>query len=641
MVLVRLDKVTKSFGGVEVLSGCTWQIDAGQRIGMVGENGAGKTTLFRLLTGEYTSEAGMVTLHRGIRIGMLSQQPELDLSVSAVEGILRSRPELSDLEARIERLAGLISEPESDPRGRTVDQLLEQHSRALDQYGQMGGHDFEARICRTLAGLGLPPDHHHIPTRHLSGGQKSRVALAKVLLDDVDLLLLDEPTNHLDITAIEWLQGFLRTFSGAFVVISHDRYFLDAVCTKITEIEDGGLKDYSGNYSTYAMTKENDLATQAKAFELQQKEIRRQEDWIRWRMQQGTEKAVRMAQSRARLLAKIERIERPTLRRRRAVLKFAQPRCRSADIVDITGLAKTYGERTLFSGLDLLINNGNRIGIVGPNGTGKSTLLKIVMGEVSPTAGRARLGPTVRVGYYAQDREDLDLDRTILEHVQFARPDLTIQDIRTFLARFLFFGDMPMLPVGVLSGGERSRVALALLILRQPDFLILDEPTNHLDIPSREVFEDALVDYTGTILVASHDRYFLDRTVETLLLMEPDGFEFFRGNYSALTAAREEERRLAEEAEAERKAAARRAQRPAARSSKPKANGSGNGSKRERLEQIEGRIIAAEARIEEVAQLLSDASTYEDGEAAKSLTQEYEALTSGLQELYEMYEEAG
>lgn len=431
MVLVQFDNVTKYFGGTEVLSGVTWQIDSGHRIGMVGDNGAGKSTLLRMATGQHVPDLGRVTVHAGARIAQVEQIPDLRGDRTALAVIASSRPEIAAIERDIETVSHYISEPEADPERRSVDRLLECHSQLLERYERLGGYEFDAKVGKVLAGLGLPPDHQDIPLSQLSGGQCRRVALAMALLADADLLLLDEPTNHLDIAAIEWLQEFLRTWPGAFVAVSHDRAFLDAVCSRIVEVEEGRVREWIGSYSEYAERKERELEAQARAYGQQQKEIRRQEEWIRWRMGQGTEKAVRMAKSRARLLGKLERIERPTLHRPRPVLRFAQPRSGSQDVVILEALGMSFGERALFSGVDLVLNRQNRLGVVGPNGTGKTTLLRILIGELIPTEGRVRRAASVKVGYYAQEREDLDPSLTVLEQVRAVRPELKPGELRT------------------------------------------------------------------------------------------------------------------------------------------------------------------------------------------------------------------
>ncbi|MBI3271704.1 MAG: ABC-F family ATP-binding cassette domain-containing protein [Planctomycetes bacterium] len=578
MPLVYLDRVTKAYLGNSVLEEVTLQVDAGHRIGIIGPNGAGKTTLFRIIAGEEEPDSGRVS-RAAVRIGFVRQQAGLDDAHTLLEAMMARFTNLLSLHERMmretERMHG---------EGPAVQKAIETYGRLQHEYEAQGGYTVESDVKKVLFGLGFDASDLDRPVSVLSGGQRNRASLARELLQDTNLLLLDEPTNHLDIQAIEWLEEYLRDFAGASLIVSHDRYFLDRVVTEIVELENHKGVFYPGNYSYYAVEKEERRVLAEEAFKRQQKEIARTEDFIRRNL---AGQKTNMAKSRRRALAKLDRVERPTGPGATVKLKFETDQASGRRVFAIEKAGKGFGDKALFRDVNFTLWKGDRVGIVGPNGCGKTTLLRVLLGGEPPDAGVLKPGHNVAFGYYDQLHAGLRRQVSVLEEIWKENPQRTSLEVRSYLARFLFRGDDVDRIIGTLSGGEQSRVVLAKLILGRSNCLVLDEPTNHLDIPSKEALEEALLDYDGTVLVVSHDRYFLDRVVTKILAFEGTRLVEYQGAYSDY---RDEVRRRAEAA----RAAAPRAAAAAAEA------GGAAGQSWEEAKKERNRVAKAKRRIGEI-----------------------------------------
>ncbi len=528
MPIVRLDHVSKSYGANLVLDDISWQVSADDRVGLIGNNGTGKTTLFKIMTGEITQFKGVVERAKRAVVGHLRQEPDFDSEMELREAIrLAAFKHLHDMEREMERLTKEMGDVDSDD---DPEELLERFERLRERHEAHGGYDYEHRIDSVLGGLGFSQADLELPVGVLSGGQKGRAALAHLLLMEPDLLLFDEPTNHLDLAGTEWLEGFLKSeYDGAVVIVSHDRYFLDKVVTKVAEIQNHKLEEYSGNYSKYVFLKDRKLLVQQRQYERQQEEIAHDVDFIaRYHAGQRS----REARGRQKKLDRMEIIEKPQLNTKKIKLEFTSEVRGGDEVLQIRNLSKRYGDKTLFKNLNLDIFRQDRIGVIGPNGVGKTTLIRIILGKEQPDTGMARLGYNLRIGYYDQEHAGLNLDNTALDEIWQLRPGDTQGEIRSYLGRFLFSGDDVFKQIRDLSGGEQSRIALAKLLLEKANFLILDEPTNHLDISSKEVLEDAMTEYPSTAFIVSHDRYFLDKIVNKIFFMERDKSFLWEGNYT-------------------------------------------------------------------------------------------------------------
>ncbi len=632
MPLLQTVGLGKYFGAHEVLKDINVQIARGDRIGLVGANGSGKSTLLRILAGLEEPSAGQLHRARGLRVGYLPQEVTLqsgDISlweqVAAAFASLRHQGEaLHQLE---EALATV-----TDDTARL--HLLARYGAAQAAFEGAGGYTWEQRVRRVLMGLGFCEDDYGRPLSQLSGGEQTRAHLARLLLDEPELLLLDEPTNHLDLTAVEWLEEHLLNWQGALVVVAHDRYFLDRVTTRIWELESGHLQGYRGNYSAYVNQRIERRLRQQRLFEQQQEYIARQQDFIR---RTFANQRSRSAQDRRKRLERLERVEQ--VRDERHIKLRLTSDLRSGDLVLAThNIVVGYRlDEPLFACPDLEIYRGDRIALLGPNGAGKTTFLRTILGEIKPLQGQVRIGASVRIGYLAQAQAGLDMSSNVLQEVLSVK-EMTLLEARTFLGRFLFSGDDVFKPIAALSGGERARVALARLVLQGANFLILDEPTNHLDIPSQEILQSVLVDFTGTILLVSHDRFFVDALASHIWALEDKELKVVPGNYATYLTMRQSGQAAEEESNKKRTSQAIRQDARRAEASREKRPW--NTYQRQRaLQEIQEAIQAVEARLAYLAQALEEASRAQAVERIATLGRDYQATEEKLASLFDRWAE--
>ncbi|HEX6123339.1 MAG TPA: ABC-F family ATP-binding cassette domain-containing protein, partial [Ktedonobacterales bacterium] len=596
MSIAVISELTKSYGAELIFQDVSFRIEARDRIGLVGPNGAGKTTLLNLLAGKLHAERGEIAYVQGTVIGYLPQVADFHPERPLFEEMQTVFARVQAWEAELAELAARLADPDALADGDAYTATLERYAELQERFEHASGYTIEPRVRQVLDGLGFTREQQAAPAGHLSGGQQTRAALGKLLLQEPDLLLLDEPTNHLDLAALEWLEGYLTAWRGAVVVVSHDRYFLDRVTTRTIEINYQRGEAYPGNYSKYIQLRAERMERWAKEYEAQQEYIARTEDFIR-RYKAGQRS--KEARGRQTMLDRLERIERPpadgTLKFRIGVqIESGQTVLTTEKLVagyavarsGAAGMARGAGLRVRVP--DLLVRRGERIGLIGPNGAGKTTLLRTIVGQLEPLEGRALLGHNVQVGYYAQTHEGLNPRSTALDEIRHAS-HLSEEGARSYLGRFLFSGDDVFKPIGALSGGERSRIALAKLTLRGANFLILDEPTNHLDLPSRQVLEAVLSHYDGTLIFVSHDRYFVDALATTLWVLEDGAITSHAGNYTAYRARRAPTGQPG----------AQPAPAAAAREDKRSASAAAESRSLRAVERVETEITALEARIAE------------------------------------------
>jgi ATP-binding cassette subfamily F protein 3 len=537
MIQIQLSNVTLVLGARRIFENLNWEIQSGQKIGLIGPNGAGKSSLFKLIMEEYSAElGGTVTRARQIQTGYLPQAPELDPSLTAFEAALEGNPRVAEVHAELEAVETSLGDPEVYGDERKLQKALDLQTQLLDEYQAYGGDSYPERVRELLTGLGMAGDDLSKPLSVLSGGQKKLVGLARLLLVRPEVLLLDEPDNHLDLPGKIFLEKLIREYEGTVVIISHDRYLLDAVVTYIAELEDGKLTIFQGDYSSYVLDKEARIARQEQMFRAQQKEIGRLEAAIKryaiWGKVYDNEDFAAKAKSMQKRLDKMDKVEKPVAERRRMDLSRLNGWRGSNKVLELTGVSMTFGKRRIFEEINQTIWHGERVGLIGPNGSGKSVFIRMLLGQEQPDCGEIKIGPSVTIGYYAQEHETLNFDQTLLEAARYAG-SMSESNATAFLLRYLFTYRQITQKIGELSGGERSRLQLALLVLSGANFLLLDEPTNNLDIAAAEVLEQALDDFVGTVLVISHDRYFLDHTVERLLAIENRRLVEYLGGYSS------------------------------------------------------------------------------------------------------------
>ncbi len=519
--------ISKSFIEVPVLQNVSFHIEDNEKAAIVGINGAGKTTLLRIIVGELSPDDGQVILSKGKTMGYLPQNAGIDSSLSIYDELLSVKKELIELEKNIRTL-------EQDMKhitGMELEQMMKQYVDMTHRFEINDGYAYQSEVTGVLKGLGFTEEDFTRPISTLSGGQRTRVALGKLLLLKPDLIILDEPTNHLDMNSITWLETYLLNYKGAVLIVSHDRFFLDKIARKIIEIDQTKATSFSGNYSDYAVKKEQLRIAAWNAYVNQQREIKHQEEVIEKLRSFNREKSIKRAESREKMLEKIEVIDKPTEIRTDMRLTLTPRRQSGNDVMEVTGLAKSFENLELFHNLSFQIKKGEHVAIIGDNGTGKSTILKIINDIIPASAGTIRLGTNVEIGYYDQDHHVLHNEKTLFEEVSDEYPDMTNTEIRNVLAAFLFTGDDVFKRISELSGGEKGRVSLAKLMLGNANFLILDEPTNHLDIQSKEILETALNNYEGTVLYVSHDRYFINKTATRILDLTNQQLLNYIGNY--------------------------------------------------------------------------------------------------------------
>ncbi len=632
MIILSAKNLSRSFGNNDVLKDVSLTIQKNSRMGLVGANGSGKTTLLNLLAGKDMPDMGSISIAKGLRVGLLAQQSDLSISHSLRDELAEVFLPLKELENRMANLESEMQHLSNSPDA--VMRLAAQHNRLLEEYTAGGGLNQESTVTGMLTGLGFPRCQWDQPVNTLSGGERTRLNLGRLLLQKPDLLLLDEPTNHLDLPSLQWLEGYLTNYPGSVLVVSHDRYFLDSVCTDIAELIFGEIEQYEGNYSRYLTLRTERFEARKKAYMQQQKEIARQEAIIERLRSYNREKSIKRARSREKVLEKMERLDRPQ-DEKQIRFSFAMKRRPGNDIFLVENLSKEYNGRFLFQKLDLHVRAHDRIALIGPNGVGKTTLLRLLLRREDPTTGTIRYGTNLDIGYYDQHQADLHSDRSILDEISDSFPGMTQTEIRNVLGCFLFSEDDVFQPIHTLSGGERGRVSLTRLMLNRDNVLLLDEPTNHLDMDSREVLEQALEDYPGTIIAVSHDRYFINRIATCVAELTVNGLTLYPGNYNDFVEKK-----------------SRQAAAPETTDSSMTRTALDKARKRDRLSRIalkeaqdtvkdlEHTITLLEKAISDHETSLADPTTYENNDYAREVAQQLRDLKSKLNETYSMWESA-
>ena len=666
-MILSCSNICKSFGENDILKQVSFHIEDHEKAAIVGINGAGKSTLLKVLIGKLAADDGVVTWAKGASIGYLAQHQDLEGAETIYDALLEVKKPVIQMEARIRSLELEMKSASGDE----LESKLSEYSRLNHEFEMADGYSYQSEITGVLKGLGFTEDEFSKPITALSGGQKTRVSLGKLLLTKPDILLLDEPTNHLDMESIAWLETYLRNYSGAVIIVAHDRYFLDRVVTKIIELDMGHCTVFSGNYSAYSDKKAMLRDAAIRAYLNQQQEIRHQEAVIAKLKSFNREKSIKRAESREKMLDKIDRLEKPVQTNDSMDIRLEPDVVSGNDVLTVTDLSKSFDTQTLFTNVDFEIKRGERVAVIGNNGTGKTTLLKIINGIIPADSGQIRLGSKVHIGYYDQEHQVLHMDKTLFQEIQDTYPNMNNTQIRNTLAAFLFTGDDVFKLIRDLSGGERGRVSLAKLMLSDANFLLLDEPTNHLDITSKEILESALNRYTGTVLYVSHDRYFINRTATRILDLTNGSFINYIGNYDYYLEKKED----VEAAFAARQMAQTAANHPTGTNS-PQATSTASGisssrtsqtamtassagspadgkidwkaqkeeqarlrKRQNELKKVEDKIHELETRDGEIDELLSQEDIYTDVSRLMELNKEKESIQKELEVLYEKWEE--
>lgn len=654
-MILSCSNISRSFGDNHILKRVSFHIEEHEKAAVVGINGAGKSTLLKIIIGDLAPDEGSVTWAKGASIGYLAQHQDLEGAETIYDALLEVKRPILEMEERLRNLEQSMK----SASGEELEAMLSEYSRLNHAFELENGYACRSEITGVLKGLGFSEDEFSKPIQALSGGQKTRVSLGKLLLTKPDILLLDEPTNHLDMESIAWLETYLKGYSGSVIIVAHDRYFLDRVVTKVIELDNGTATVFSGNYSAYSDKKAMLRDAQIRAYLNQQQEIRHQEAVIAKLKSFNREKSIRRAESREKMLDKIERLEKPVEINDSMDIRLEPDVVSGNDVLTVTDLSKSFDTQTLFTHGSFEIKRGERIAVIGNNGTGKTTLLKIINGLIPADAGEIRLGAKVHIGYYDQEHQVLHMDKTLFQEIQDTYPNMNNTQIRNTLASFLFTGDDVFKLIKDLSGGERGRVSLAKLMLSDVNFLLLDEPTNHLDITSKEILESALNRYTGTVLYVSHDRYFINRTATRILDLTGQSFVNYIGNYDYYLEKKEDVEAAffaGRGSEAPKSALGRPADAGTGASSGTAASSSASDTgakldwkaqkeeqarirkRQNELKKTEDAIHQLETRDSEINELLALEEVYTDVSRLMELNKEKDSISEKLEKLYELWE---
>ena len=624
MIILACSNISLSFGTDMILDNISFNIQQGDKVALVGVNGAGKSTLFKIITGCLQPDSGDIFMSKGLQFGYLDQNSGLDSDNSIWDELLSTYSDLIKMEERLKLLEKRISS-EKDPEA--LGSLMREYDNLMEKFRRDGGYEYNSRVRGVLRGLGFDDSQFQLRIQALSGGQKTRLALAKLLLEEPDILLLDEPTNHLDINALEWLEDFLKNYRKGIFIISHDRYFLDAVTDRTIELENCQCASFQGGYSEYAKRKASDRVIRQKHYEQQQKEISRMEAFIEQQKRWNREKNIIAAESRQKAINRIEKLDAPKKLPDKIRIKFRSSIISGNDVLFVEALSKGFPGKQLFEDISFNLKRNEKVFLLGPNGCGKSTLLKILAGKLSQDSGAFEYGHKIVIGYYDQELEGLEDNRTVLEEVWNDNEKLSHTQIRNALAQFLFSGEEVFKPIHILSGGEKSRVALVKLMLSGANFLLLDEPTNHLDINSREALEDALLGFDGTILAVSHDRYFNKKLSTRVIEMSGRRLTDYKGDYTFYL----EHKRVLQNENGENASGltASKQERMESKGDKTKRR-----KQEKQLEETEKDIEKLESRLSEIEAEMSGESVQSDHILLTVLVEEQETLKNRLDELY-------
>ena len=636
MIILSCRHLTKSFGIDEILRDVTFNINEGDKVGLIGPNGEGKSTLFKILTKQLDYDSGELFLDKNKTLGYLSQNLSLDSENTIYDEMLSVFLSLTELEDKIKTLEEKLNEPYDASKEEYHNKLIKDYTLSQELYENRGGYTFRGEISRVLKGLGFLEEDFNNQIINLSGGQKTRLALCKLLLRKPDLLLLDEPTNHLDLEAIEWLEEYLNSYKGTVFVISHDRFFLDSVTNTTFELIGGKIHCYNASYTKFLELRKKDIEARLKAYNLQQAEIKRQEEIIEKFRSFNREKSVRAAESRQKALDKMDRLEAPAVIKEASKISFETLVKSGNDVLHIENLKKSY-DSLLFENVNLDLKRGEKVALIGENGRGKTTLFKIIMGMLKQDSGSVSLGKNVFTGYYDQEQSNLNLHKTIIDEVWDDFPNLTTTEIRNYLASFLFTGDDVFKEISLLSGGEKCKINLLKLMLSKANLLLLDEPTNHLDIMSREALEDAILSYDGTLIVISHDRYFLNKVINKIVELQENGLKTYLGNYNYYMDKKANPNRY-EDIDEEINQGKTKTQIKEERKKKKSAEKSAR-ALRAQLRDVEKLIPQKEEELEKLQGMLCAEEVYSNPEESVRVNKKINSVQEEIDSLYATWEE--